>query len=110
MKLVVAVIQDEDASKVSSELRDKDFGLTKLASTGGFLSSGNTTLMIGVEKEKVDEVLEIIRNNCQTRKKHTAATLPSAYTATSGYIPRSIEVLIGGATVFVLDIDKFEKM
>ena len=110
MKLVVAVIQDEDVNKVSTELRDKNFGLTKLASTGGFLSSGNTTLLIGVEKEKVDEVLDIIRDNCRTRKKHTSATLPSAYTATSGYMPRSIEVLIGGATVFVLDVDKFEKM
>lgn len=110
MKLVVVVIQDEDANKVSAELRDKNFGLTKLASTGGFLSSGNTTLMIGVEKEKVEEVLDIIRNNCKTRKKLTTAMMPSAYTASSGYIPRSMEVLIGGATVFVLDVDKFEKM
>jgi uncharacterized protein YaaQ len=110
MKLVIAVIQDEDANKVSNELRDKNFGLTKLASTGGFLSSGNTTLLIGVEKEKVDEVLEIIKDNCKTRKIITSASMPSAYTAASGYIPRTIEVMVGGATVFVVDVDKFEKM
>lgn len=110
MKLIIAVIQDEDAGKVSNELKDKDFGLTKLASTGGFLSSGNTTLIIGVEKEKVDEALSIIRNNCKTRKKITTMSIPSAYSASSGFIPRTMEVLVGGATIFVVDVDKFEKM
>jgi uncharacterized protein YaaQ len=110
MKLVIAVIQDEDANKVSNVLRDQNFGLTKLASTGGFLSSGNTTLLIGVEPERVDEALEIIKDNCKTRKKITTDSIPSAYTAASGYIPRTIEVLVGGATVFVVDVDQFEKM
>ncbi|MBN2285505.1 MAG: cyclic-di-AMP receptor [Tissierellales bacterium] len=110
MKLVIAVIQDEDAGKVSNRLRDEDFGLTKLASTGGFLSAGNTTLLIGVEENQVDQVLEIVKENCKTRKRMTTASMPSAYTAASGYIPRTIEVLVGGATVFVVDVDRFEKM
>ncbi len=110
MKLVIAVIQDEDANKVSNVLRNENFGLTKLASTGGFLSSGNTTLLIGVEEERVQEALDIIKENCKTRKKITTDSIPSAYTAASGYIPRTIEVLVGGATVFVVDVDQFEKM
>lgn len=110
MKLIIAVIQDEDANKVSNELRDKDFGLTKLASTGGFLSSGSTTLLIGVEKEKVDEALSIINKSCKIRKKVTTMPIPSAYSASSGFIPRTMEVSIGGATIFVVDVDKFEKM
>jgi len=110
VKLIIAVIQDEDANRVSNDLRNNNFGLTKLASTGGFLSSGNTTLLIGVEKDRVDYALEIIKENCKIRKKITTDSIPSTYTAASGYIPRTIEVLVGGATIFVVDVDKFEKM
>ena len=60
MKLVIAIVQDEDAGRVVSALMDKGFGVTKLATTGGFLRAGNTTLISGVEDEKLDEALAII--------------------------------------------------
>ena len=60
MKLVIAIVQDEDAGRVVSALMDKGFGVTKLATTGGFLRAGNTTLISGVENEKLDEALAII--------------------------------------------------
>lgn len=63
MKLIIAIIQDEHANKVIRELTDNKFRVTKLASTGGFLKSGNTTLLIGSEDDKVDFVEEIFRKH-----------------------------------------------
>ena len=109
MKLVIAIVHDEDSYEVIDNLNDKGFQVTKLATTGGFLKAGNTTLMIGVEKEKVEDVLEIIRNVCKTRK--TVISAPSPMMGTTGvYVPSPMEVTIGGATVFVLDVDRFEKI
>ncbi|HCX04346.1 MAG: cyclic-di-AMP receptor [Tissierellales bacterium] len=110
MKLIIAVIQDEDSHKLVKKLRQNNYMLTKLASTGGFLSSGNTTLLIGVDKEKVDDVLDIIRDVCKTREKVTTAAVPNAYTSSSGFVSRTINVKIGGATVFIVEVDDFIKI
>ncbi|RKD28827.1 cyclic-di-AMP receptor [Thermohalobacter berrensis] len=109
MKLVIAIVQDEDAPKLVDNLMKNNYRITKLASTGGFLKSGNTTLLIGVEKEKVDDVIEIIKKLCKSRKQVT--TSPSPTPMTGGvYIPYPVEVQVGGATIFVVDVDKFEKV
>ena len=67
MKLVIAVVHDEDSHKLMEALTCKGFMATKLASTGGFLKTGNTTLLIGVPKEQVPSVTEIIKDKCKTR-------------------------------------------
>ncbi|MEK6264606.1 MAG: cyclic-di-AMP receptor [Clostridium sp.] len=109
MKLVIAIVQDDDASDLIEEITDKSFRVTKLATTGGFLKSGNTTLLIGVEKEKVEEVLAIIENVCKSRKQ--IITSPSSVAGSTGvYMPFPIEVDAGGANVFVVDVDKFIKV
>ena len=70
MKLIFAIVNDDDDSKkVSSELSKSGFKVTKLNSTGGFLRTGNTTFLIGVEDNKVDEVIEIIKKNSKSRKQ-----------------------------------------
>lgn len=109
MKLVTAIIHDDDAHSVMDELSKRGFGVTKLASTGGFLKSGNTTLFIGAEEEKVQEVIEIIENKCKSRKQVTTANFPPTSVA-EGYIPYPIEVTVGGATIFVLDVEQFKKI
>lgn len=108
MKLVVSVIQDKDQHKLLQGLVDAGFRATKLASTGGFLREGNTTLLIGVEDEKVDQVIEIVRRNCQAREQLVTPLSPMGGPADS-YIPYPIEVLVGGGTIFVLDVEQFEK-
>ena len=109
MKLIISVVHDEDVDELGEVLTNNGFSFTKLASTGSFLKQGNTTLLIGTEKEKVDSVIELIRSICKSRKQECAAPLmPSA--ATGVYIPCPMEVTVGGATIFVLDIDKFEKI
>lgn len=111
MKLVLAIVQDDDSLDVIEELTENSFRVTKLATTGGFLKSGNTTLMIGVEKEKVEAVVKVIEDVCKKRKE----MIPTPTTTTIGntssmYMPYPIEVEVGGATIFVLDVDQFFKV
>lgn len=108
MKLVIAIIQDEDANRLVSELMNDGYSVTKLATTGGFLRAGNTTLLAGVEDERLDGCLHIIEKVCKSRRQMTAS--PMATGGISGmYAHMPIEVTVGGATVFVLDVEQFHK-
>jgi uncharacterized protein YaaQ len=62
VKLIVTIVNDQDAESVLSGLIDNEFRVTRIASTGGFLRRGNTTLLIGVEDEKVDQAIDVIRS------------------------------------------------
>ena len=109
MKLIVAIVQDEDAGRLVSALMDKGFGVTKLATTGGFLRAGNTTLLLGVDEEKFQGAMNVIEKVCKSRKQ--IATSPSPVAGTTGvYVPYPIEVMVGGATVFVLEVSQFLKV
>ena len=109
MKLVIAVIQDDDVDDLVEKLVKSRFSTTKLASTGGFLREGNTTLLIGVELDKVDTVISIIKDVCKSRRQTFTTPIPPAG-STGVFIPYPIDVMVGGATIFVVDIDRFEKV
>ena len=106
MKLVIAVVQDQDSNRLSNALTKNNFRATKLATTGGFLRSGNTTFMIGAEQSKVPKLLEVIRENCRAREQMVSPVSPMGGN-TDSYIPYPVEVEVGGATVFVLPIEQF---
>ena len=109
MKLVIAIVQDEDASRLISNLMSEGFSVTKLATTGGFLRSGNTTLLTGVEDDQVDKAISIIEHTCKSRKHTAPMHTPSAGTP-GMYVPGyPVQVTVGGATVFVLQVDQFHK-
>ena len=109
MKLIIAIVQDEDASRLMSTLLNEGYRVTKLATTGGFLRAGNTTLLLGVEDDKYDGAIEIIEKVCKSRKQ--IATSPSTMSGSPGvYVPYPIEVVVGGATVFVMNVEKFMTM
>lgn len=109
MKLIIGIVHDEDTHELVNTLTDEGYGVTKLATTGGFLRSGNTTLLIGVDEEKLDAVIAIIGDVCKTRKG--IITPPSPVLGSTGiYVPTPMEVTIGGATIFVLDVERFEKI
>src|SRR5699024_11927522 len=108
MKLLIVIVQDQDSLSLVSELTEKDYRVTNIGSRGGFLKSGNTTLLIGVEDEKVDDVLSIVESNCKTREITTSLLTVSMPGDT--YIPYPLEVRIGGATVFILDVEKHIKL
>lgn len=111
MKLVLAIVQDDDAIDLIEELTDKDYRVTKLATTGGFLKSGNTTLMIGVEEKEFKNLINVIEDVCKRRKEMVPTSTPNTIGTNSGmYVPYPIEVEVGGATIFVLDVDQFYKV
>lgn len=107
MKLIIAIVQDEDASRLISSLMNEGYSATKLATTGGFLRTGNVTVLIGVEDDKVDTAIGIIKDNSHSRKQMIA---PSAEPGLSFYPTMPIEVIVGGATIFVLNVEHFEKV
>ncbi|MCI1986502.1 MAG: cyclic-di-AMP receptor [Lactobacillus sp.] len=108
MKLIMAIVQDKDSNVLSSEFIDNNIRATKLSTTGGFLKAGNTTFIIGIEDERVDEVLQIIKETSQTREQFM--TPPVNLDATSeSAMAYPIEVQVGGATVFVLPIEQFHR-
>jgi uncharacterized protein YaaQ len=107
MKLLFAIVNRDDASPVTQELTRHGFSATKLASTGGFLLSGNVTVMVGVDDEKVQEVIDVVKTCCHSRKQ----TVPASSDMNYGYYPAMpMEVVVGGATIFVVDIDRFERV
>lgn len=109
MKLVIAIVQDEDAVRLVGKLMDEGFSVTKLATTGGFLRAGNTTLLIGVDEAKLEPCMSVIEKVCKSRKQMAAS--PTSMSGMNGaYSPYPIEVLVGGATVFVLDVEQFHKL
>ena len=109
MKLIFAIVHDKDSPRLMAELNKADFRVTKVNSSGGFLRSGNTTLMIGLEDELLDGCLDIIRQYSSARQ----AAINTNITPSSiggAYIPYPVEVTIGGAIVFVVDVTYFERM
>ena len=107
MKLVLAIVSGDDSSKVSRALTKANFSVTKVATTGGFLMSGNTTFIVGTDDEKVDGVLEILGKNSKTRKQMVPT---SASYGVGMFSSMPIEVQVGGATVFILDVEQFVKL
>ena len=108
MKLILAVVQDQDSNRLMGALVEQNFRATKLATTGGFLKSGNSTFMIGTEDDRVDTALQVIKENCKSREQLMAPVSPMGGNADS-YIPYPVEVSVGGATVFVLPISQFHQ-
>ena len=108
MKMVACVVDDIDTYALLDALSENGFQATKLASSGGFLRRGNTTLLIGVEDERKDEVLELVREICKPRKQ--LVPMSPMVAAEESVIPVDVTVKMGGATVFVLDITENYKI
>ncbi len=107
MKLIIAIINHDDAGAVIQELTKSGFSSTKLATTGGFLRAGNVTILVGVDEEKVQAAIDVIRKESHSRRQMVPATSELVY----GYYPSvPVEITVGGATIFVVDIERFERV
>ena len=102
MKLILAILSNDDSPVASNALNKNGFSVTKLATTGGFLRAGNTTLIIGCEDEKVEAAIDII--------KRTEIVPSTASYDIGRYASFPVEVTVGGATIFVLDVAQFLKV
>ena len=108
MKLLVSIVNSDDARGLNEALVREGYRATTISTTGGFLRQGNATILIGIEEEKVDKVLDIIRHNCHTRTQYVNP-LPPIMESGELYMPSPVEVQIGGAVVFVLSVERAER-
>ena len=109
MKLVVTIVHNEDASVLVDALLDKEFRATRLHSSGGFLKQSNATIILGVDETDVDEVIDIVRTNCTSRTQ-VVNPMPPIMEPGEFFMPYPLEVEVGGATVFVLPVERFERL
>ncbi len=107
MKMITAIVNKKDVNGVGEALSEAGFEFTRMATAGGFLRSGNVTLLIGTDDEKVDDALALIRKNCSKRTEVVPSVIASPLPAAFSYMT---EVTVGGAIVFVTDVVRFEKM
>ena len=109
LPLVVAIVHNEDAGALVDALLERDFRATRLHSSGGFLKQSNATVMLGVEDDEVDEVMAIVRESCHSRTQ-IVNPMPPIMEPGEFFMPYPLEVEVGGATVFVLPVERFERL
>lgn len=109
MKMVIAVVNNEDSRTLLDRLARRGFSVTFSSATGGYLRIGNTILYVGVEDARVDEVLHVIREGCSKQVQYVTP-LPPVMEPGEVHIPKPIEKQVGGATIFVLDVAHFEQV
>jgi len=110
MDLIMAIVRDEDAGKVTEALAERGHKSTRISTASGFLKMSNTTLLIGAEGNQVDEVLEIIKANCHPHIEFAPPLPPSKNLGPPSFPVETREVEVGGAVVFVLGVKRFEKL
>lgn len=108
MKLVLAIINNDDSAIASAALTAEGFFVTKLSTTGGFLMVGNTTLLIGTEDDRVEELVGILKKYCSTHKKVVTTENSLGRGLKQDFVPS--EITVGGATYFVLDVNDMGKL
>jgi uncharacterized protein YaaQ len=109
MKLVVAVVQAKDADGLVRALTERGFQATQINSAGGFLRESNVTLLIGVQETYVAEVMRIVRQHCHARLRYVNPLMPILEPA-EFHVPSPVEVQVGGATIFVLAVERYERV
>ncbi len=109
MKLVMAIVHNEDAGALVDALLEKEHRATRLHSSGGFLKQSNATIVVGVDDDKVEEIIGIVRANC-TARTQIVNPMPPIMEPGEFFMPYPLEVEVGGATVFVVPVERFERL
>jgi uncharacterized protein YaaQ len=109
VKLIVAVVHNEDARGLIDALLAHEHRATWLHSSGGFLKQSNATVLVGVEDEKVEEIVGLVRDNCHSRTQ-TVSPIPPIMERGEFFMPYPLEVEVGGAVVFVVPVERFERI
>jgi len=107
VKLVIAIVQDEDSENLIRSLNENNFKVTKISSTGGFLKAGNVTILSGIEDDELDKFMGILEENSKTRE--VKRTIQPVNIPGQAMIPVPITVKVGGATIFVTDVVDFKR-
>jgi uncharacterized protein YaaQ len=108
MKLIMSIVHSDDADNLLKALTDAGHKATLVSTTGGFLREGNATVFVGTENDTVEEILQLVKENCHTRTRYLSPIVPVTEPS-EFYIPEPVELEVGGATVFVVDVERYEK-
>jgi uncharacterized protein YaaQ len=108
VKLIICIVHNRDKGKITDELIRAGFKFTIIGSTGGFLREGNTTFLIGIEEPEQPNLMKLIGENCKTREQLVNVT-PIEAAPPGAFIPSPVKVPVGGAIVFVLGVERFER-
>lgn len=108
MKLAVCIVHNRDKGRVTDELVKAGFKFTVIGSTGGFLREGNTTFLIGVEEPELGTLRKVVQSNCQSREQ-LVNVMPFEAAPPGAFIPSPVKVPVGGAVMFVLNVEQFHR-
>jgi uncharacterized protein YaaQ len=108
VKLAVCIVHNRDKGHVTDELVKAGFKFTVIGSTGGFLREGNTTFLIGVEEAELPELQRVIGENCQSREQ-LVNVMPFETAPPGAFIPSPVKVPVGGAVMFVMNVEQFHR-
>ncbi|HEV2127206.1 MAG TPA: cyclic-di-AMP receptor [Thermomicrobiales bacterium] len=108
MKLIIAIIQAYDSDRLLRAVTSAGLGATKIVSTGGFLRMANATILMGVDDERVQQCLEIIREHCEPRVE--SAIDPGEQEFIEWFPIGVHDVTVGGAVVFILPVRDYRRI
>lgn len=108
MKLCVAIIHQRDKQRVTDELVRAGFKFTVIGSTGGFLREGNSTILVGCQEEELPALNTVFETFCHAREQIVNVPAMDAGPQ-AGMIPSPVKVPVGGAVIFVLDVEQFHR-
>ena len=104
--LMTVVVQEQDADAAIQALKKKGIGATRLSSTGGFLGRRSSTLLIGLVAGQEETIVNVLRQNCRTRVEYVTIPLEGSPLP----LPAPTPITVGGATIFVLELDHYEEV
>lgn len=108
MKLAVCIVHNRDKNRLTEEMVKAGYKFTVIGSSGGFLREGNSTMLIGVEDNELDGLKNLLRNNCKAREQ-VVNVMPFEAAPPGAFIPSPVKVPVGGAVIFVMDVEQFER-
>jgi uncharacterized protein YaaQ len=108
VKLAVCIIHNRDRNRITDELVKGGFKFTVIGSTGGFLREGNTTILLGIEEADLATLQKLIAQNCQSREQ-LVNVMPFEAAPPGAFIPSPVKVPVGGAVMFVLNVEQFHR-
>lgn len=108
MKLAVCIVNNRDKAKVTDELVKAGFRFTVSGSSGGFLREGSTTFLIGTEADRLPDLRAVIGESCKSREQ-LINVMPFETAAPGAFVPNPVKVPVGGAVMFVIDVEQFHR-
>lgn len=107
MKLAIVIISNNDLSKVISATSNEGFFSTRISTSGLFLEKGNTTLLFGIEDDKVEKLFDVVEENVT---KRVVKKMSVESTVEGSLLNTPVDVEEYGAVAFVINVEDFRRL